>query len=120
MDMDSGEGMAGMNDAPGSTTAVYLIIKNGATADRLTAAKSDVAKAVEIHQTSIENGMARMSPVDAIDIPASGTVELKPGGYHIMLVEPTRALNPGDTFPIALVFDRAGEVSVTVTVQKAV
>lgn len=107
----------GMSSMQASTSAVYLTIKNGAAADRLTAARGTIAKSVEIHQTTMEGGNAKMSPVSAIEIPANGQIELKPGGYHIMLVEPVHELKAGDAFSIVLVFDRAGEVTVPVAVQ---
>jgi copper(I)-binding protein len=60
-----------------------------------------------------------MKPVDKIDIPAGGTVELKPGGYHVMLLDVQKTLNPGDTFDVTLTFEKAGTQTVTAEVREA-
>ncbi len=60
-----------------------------------------------------------MKPVDKIDIPAGGTVELKPGGYHVMLLDVKKTLNPGDTFDVTLTFEKAGTQTVTAEVREA-
>lgn len=109
--------MGGMAGGGQFTSAVYLTIHGGNSADKLTAAKSDAAKTVELHQTAMENNVAKMGPVAAIDIPANGTVELKPGGYHIMLIEPVRELKPGDSINVTLVFEKAGEIPVRAEVR---
>ena len=55
-------------------------------ADALIGASSSLAEVVEIHNVKEENGMLKMYPVDSLEIPAKGMVLLKPGGYHIMLI----------------------------------
>ena len=99
------------------TSAAYLTIRNGGPADRLTAAEGDIAKTIEVHQTTMAAGIAKMEMVKAIDIPVNGSVDLKPGGYHIMLIQPVRELKPGDTFSLTLVFEKAGRKQVPITVQ---
>lgn len=100
-------------------SAVYLTIENtGDQPERLLHAHCDVAGTVELHQTKMEGGVMKMQPVDGIDIPAKGTVELKPGGLHIMLIGLTRDLNPGDEIELELHFDKAGHVPVKAVVQK--
>ncbi len=122
---------------PADTTGVvYATIKNTATtADALVSAASPVAKSVEIHETvaaspgsmssssmkdmpgmSDSSGIV-MRPVKKIAIPAGGSVELKPGGYHIMLVGLSHELKAGDTIPITLTFQNAGAVPVVSHVQ---
>ena len=104
--------------AAGSNGAVYLTLKNGGEADRLTAASTEVARTVELHRTITEGGVARMVHVkDGIELPAGGTVELKPGGYHVMLIGLNRELRGGDKFSLTLTFQRAGSVSVMVEVK---
>jgi copper(I)-binding protein len=75
------------------------------TAARLVGASSPVAGVVEIHQTTMEGGVMRMRPVQAIELPAGKTVELKPGGYHVMLMQMPRALKEGETVPVTLVVE---------------
>jgi copper(I)-binding protein len=99
-------------------SAAYMVITNeGRTADRLVAAETGVAWTVEIHQTIVEGGMARMQKVSGIEIPPGATIELKPGGYHIMLIGLRRNLEEGEKFPIVLVFKEAGRIRVTAEVR---
>jgi copper(I)-binding protein len=95
---------------------VYMIIENGSDeADALVAANAEIAGKTEIHQTITEGAETRMEPIDRIDVPAGGTVELAPGGLHIMLMELDTAIEPGDEFALKLTFEKAGEMIVTAT-----
>ncbi len=81
-----------------------------ATDAALVAAASPVAKIVEVHQMKMEGGMMKMSAVDKVALPAGKAVDLRPGGYHVMLMELVKPLNDGDTVPLLLTFeDRAGK-----------
>ncbi|MCC6630209.1 MAG: copper chaperone PCu(A)C [Chloroflexi bacterium] len=103
----------------GPTSAVYLVIKNGGRdADRLTAARADVAQAVEIHETKMENNVMRMGQVAGVDVPASSQVELKPGSYHIMLIGVNRELKVGERFPVTLQFEKSGPITVQAEVRQ--
>lgn len=98
----------------------YLKVTNmGKEADRLLAVSADVSKSVELHSMSMEGDVMRMRQVDGIDVPAGGSVELKPGGLHIMFIGLKGPLKAGDTFPATLKFAKAGEVKVTVQVNAA-
>ncbi len=98
----------------------FMTIKNrGKEADRLIAAKSPVAKRASLHQTLIKDGVMKMRPAGAIDVPAGGMVMLKPGSYHVMFMGLREPLKKGATFPLALTFEKAGEIVVTVSVRKA-
>jgi len=100
-------------------SAVYMVIENtGDQPDRLLHAHSDVAQTIELHEAKMENGVMKMQPVEGIDVPAHGSVELKPGGLHVMLIGLTRDLNPGDTVELELHFEQAGHVAVQAVVQK--
>lgn len=95
----------------GMTSGVFLTITNqGAQADALVSVQSPVAPMIEVHQTKMEGDVMKMSPVDRMVIPAGQTVELKPGGYHIMLMNLTKTLTAGDRIPLTLKFERAGEL----------
>ncbi|WP_439594474.1 copper chaperone PCu(A)C [Falsiroseomonas sp.] len=103
----------------GRTGAGYLTLRNGGAADRLVAARAAIATRVELHTHVHEGGVMRMRPVEAIEVPANGSVTLEPGGLHLMLLELKRPLNQGDSVPVTLVFERAGEVQVQLAVQSA-
>jgi copper(I)-binding protein len=106
-----------MAATPGNS-AIYMVIHNdGANADRLIGATASIAKAVEIHQTKMEGGMAQMMRVAGIDVPARGAVELKPGGFHVMLIGLRRDLKAGEKFPVTLRFQKAGRITLTAEVR---
>lgn len=92
--------------------AVYFVVTNAGTEDDrlIGAAAPDLDATVEVHETTIANGQAEMSPVDGVDIPAGGSVAFEPGGYHVMLTDLTTPLEVGSTITIVLTFDQAGEV----------
>ena len=94
----------------------FLKITGGATADRLLAASAGVAQRVELHTMSMEGDVMRMRQVQGIDVPAGQTVELKPGGLHIMFIGLRAPLQTGTSFPLTLRFEKAGEVKVDVKV----
>jgi periplasmic copper chaperone A len=96
----------------------FLTIANsGQTADRLIAATSEVANAVELHQMKMEGDMMKMSPVESgIDIPPGGTVELAPGGLHIMFIGIGQPFEEGACVEVTLTFEQAGELPVVLSV----
>jgi len=96
----------------------YLTIRS-ATADRLVAASTPVAKKAELHTMSMSNGIMQMRPASGLDIPAGQPVTLNPGGEHIMLMGLEHPLREGQSFPLTLTFEKAGNREVTVAVEKA-
>ncbi len=105
--------------AAGANTAIYFTIVNGrVAADALTGVSSDLAKMTEVHETTSDaSGMTGMHMVHSVAIPGGGTVQFAPGGYHVMLTELNRALNPGDQVTVTLTFQNAGTVTVTAEVR---
>lgn len=105
--------------AGAATGAVYMTLTNKAqTADRLTAASSNVAAKVQVHEMAVTNGVMQMRELkDGLPVPAGGSVVLKPGSYHVMLIGLKKPLTAGETFPLTLIFEKAGNISVTVPVQ---
>ncbi|KNZ31332.1 MAG: membrane protein [Methylibium sp. NZG] len=95
----------------------YLKLENQGDADRLLSATATVSSSVELHTMSMEGDVMRMRQVDAIALPAGQTVELKPGGLHIMFIGLKAPLKAGDTFPMKLKFEKAGEVTVDMKVE---
>lgn len=90
----------------------YVAISNGGQkADALVGVKADFPK-VMLHRSVEEDGINRMNPVDRLEIPAGETVDLAPGGYHVMFMGLAEPLEAGTTFPATLVFETAGEVEV--------
>ena len=101
------------------TGAAYVtLINNGSSGDRLLAAKTPVADAVQFHSVSEENGVSRMRELRAVEVPPGGKVTFSPGGMHIMLVGLKQPLKEGQTFPLSLTFEKAGKVDVTVSIAK--
>ncbi|MCE2945973.1 MAG: copper chaperone PCu(A)C [bacterium] len=72
---------------------------------RLVGAASPAAKVVEVHEMAMVDNVMRMRAIAAIPVPAGRTVELKPGGYHVMLIDLVRPLEPGASVPITLTFE---------------
>lgn len=92
-----------------SVLAAYMVINNhGDSAVEITAITSPDFDHAELHQTRVEDGMARMIPVKRLEIPAAGTVSLEPGGMHLMLFTPKQPLRAGDTVTL-LILQRNGD-----------
>jgi hypothetical protein len=72
---------------------------------KLVSASSPVTPVVEVHEMAMQDNVMRMRQVPAVDVPAGKTVELKPGGYHVMLLDLKQQVKEGDTVPLALVFE---------------
>ncbi len=100
--------------------AVYFdMVNRGGEGDRLIAAGSERAEHVEIHVSEkAGNGRVAMRLLkDGIALPAHSTVSLEGGSYHIMLIGLGTALEEGESFPMTLTFEKAGEVEVVVKVE---
>jgi len=103
----------------GRTTAAYFTVTNkGDQDDVLVAARSAKAKAVELHQTSMTaDGVMQMRPVEGgLPIPVGGTLQLAPGGMHVMIMGLDEALAAGGEFALTLEFSKAGPVEVVLPV----
>ena len=103
--------------AAGSNGAAYFTLRSTGSADRLVGASSEVARVCELHKTMTEGGVARMASVKAIDVPAGGSVELKPGSFHVMLIGLNRELRGGDKFPLTLNFESGATGTILVEVR---
>lgn len=94
------------------------ITNNGSREDRLLAGTTPVAAEVQLHTMTMDGGVMRMRQVTGgIALPARGSVELKPGGYHIMFMGLKQQLRQGERFPVTLRFQRVGNVTVQFAVQ---
>jgi copper(I)-binding protein len=96
----------------------YLKITNhGAAPDRFVGGKSEVSDHVEIHEMSMTDGVMKMRPLPkGLEIKPGETVELKPGGNHLMFVDLKRPLKQGETVRATLQFEKAGSLDVTFAV----
>ncbi|UCE31838.1 MAG: copper chaperone PCu(A)C [Burkholderiales bacterium] len=120
---EAGAAGIGVHDAwaratvPGQPSAGgFLVIENSGQSDRLLAARADVARAVELHSMVMQGDTMRMRRIEAVDVPAGGAVELRPGALHLMFIGLHAPLNAGDAFALTLRFERAGEVVVQMQV----
>ena len=96
-------------------SAAYMVIENkGSEADKLIDANNNASQITEIHET-VEGRMRR---VKALEIPVGSKVELKPGGYHIMLINLNKPLKEGEKVEITLKFEKSGEIKVEAPVKK--
>lgn len=106
--------------AAGSMGVGYGKITNaGKDADAVIGASSDAATRVELHETTIDDaGVASMKKVDRLEVGAGKSIELKPGGLHLMLIGMKHPVKDGDTVTVKLKFEHAGDVEVALKAQK--
>src|SRR5438477_12683166 len=101
--------------ARGTTVAVgYMKITNGGTStDRLVGGSADAGSGFELHETTMENGIAKMRPIkDGLEIKPGQTVEFKPSAYHVMFTGLKKPLAAGDHIKATLTFEKAGKVEI--------
>lgn len=97
----------------------YLTVANkGGEADRLVGASSPLAGKVEVHTMAVVDNVMTMRPVEGgLEIPAGGSVELKPGGYHLMFMDVAAPFAEGETVPVTLEFEKAGHAELLLPVR---
>lgn len=102
----------------GRPGAGYLKLINTSDTPRLLVrADSPAIGAIEIHNHIMEDGIARMRRIENVGIPARGMVHFKPHGLHLMLFNPVKPLETGDSFPVTLHFANGESLSVTINVE---
>jgi copper(I)-binding protein len=87
---------------------------------KLVSASTPVAGVVEIHEMAMVNDVMKMRQISALDLPAGQTVALKPGGYHVMLMDLKQPLSAGDTVPVTLVIEGKNGQRETLSLQAPV
>ena len=103
--------------APGQQVAGgFLKIDNKGNADQLIGASSPAAGEVQLHEMAMDGNVMKMRQVKDIPIPAGGSVELKPGGYHLMFLNLKGPFVAGQTVPVKLKFAKAGEMELKLPV----
>lgn len=98
-------------------TAAYMALKSDIE-DKVLSASSDFASKIEIHNTSMHDGMMSMQPVESIHLPANQTVELKPHGTHLMIMGLKDALKENQDVTITLHLEKAGHIQVKASVER--
>lgn len=88
---------------------------------RFVSASSPVAGVVEIHEMAMDGNVMKMRALpNGLELPAGKAVDLKPGGYHVMLLDLKQQMKAGDTVPVTLVFEGADKKRETVEIQAPV
>lgn len=106
-----------MSGKTGEVTGGFMSIKNtGSASDSLLGAVCGAAMMTQVHETTMDDGVMKMREVAAIEIPAGQIVELKHGGYHIMLMDLKQDVAAGGTTECTLKFEKAGDVTVSLMV----
>ena len=99
-----------------TSASLYMTIVGSDAPDRLVAISSPAADSAMLHESKTIDGVAQMSHLNALDIPASARITLSPGGTHVMLMGLKQPLKRGDKVALTLTFKKAGDVAVTVPV----
>lgn len=107
---------ASIGSAPNSA-AYMTLVTEGADVDRLVAASTPAADRAELHTHLMEDGVAKMRQVEAIEVAPGEATPLKPGGLHIMLMDLKGELAEGTSLPVTLTFENAGEVTLELPVR---
>ena len=94
----------------------FMKIENKGIADQLVSVSSPAAGEVQLHEMAMEGSVMKMRQVKDIAVPAGGSVELKPGGLHLMFINIKAPLSAGESVPVKLKFAKAGEVEVKMPV----
>ena len=113
---------AWVRDAPphAEMSAGYLTILNhSGKTQTLTSVSSPQFQKVEVHKTEMVNGQVRMLREDNVTVPAHGSVEFKPGGYHLMLIHPQHELKLGDQVELRLLFKGSQPLTVDAQIREA-
>jgi copper(I)-binding protein len=97
----------------------YLtVVNHGTQPDRLTAVSSPIAAKAQLHTMVMEDNIAKMRELpDGVEIPAGGTVELKPQSFHIMFMGLKKPLTAKESFEAELTFEKAGKIMAEFAVQ---
>ena len=105
---------------PGMTVlAAFMVLRNDSDQPlQVVQVSSPQFGHVEMHRTVVSEGVARMLKQEQLEVPARGRLTLAPGGYHLMLFDPTAPLRAGDTVHLILRLRHGGELDVTAPVRK--
>jgi copper(I)-binding protein len=102
-----------------TVTGAFMTITSSTDA-KLVGASSPIASMTEIHESSMKGGVNHMHAVESIALPAGKAVELKPGGFHMMLMGVSKVVAAGQKVPLELTIEEKGGKRSTVKVEAAV
>ena len=104
---------------PGAPVGVaYFTISNhGHGVDRLVGVHTPVAGKAEMHTSVMKNGLMKMRRLEVVEVPPGEPTMFEPGGKHVMLMQIRKPLKKGESFPMTLTFENAGDVDIRVTVE---
>lgn len=106
--------------AGGTGAGFFSVTNNNTGPDVLIAVESPIARKVQMHETSMADGMMRMEQLkDGVPLKAGQTVAFEPGGKHVMFIGLVRPLKAGDRIPATLVFRNAGRAPIELVVRDA-
>ncbi|OWT65852.1 copper transporter [Candidimonas nitroreducens] len=97
----------------------FKMTNSGGQEVALTGVQTDAFGMAMLHQTQEKNGMSTMAMVKQVAVPAHGSVNFAPGGYHIMLEKPSKPLAPGMSLPVTFVFSNGQKVTAACEVKSA-
>jgi len=98
--------------AGGNGVGYMLLVNRGRTPETLARVESPAARRVEMHRSSLRDGVMSMASQPRVEIPAGGAITFAPGAYHLMFVGLSRGLKSGDRLPATLVFANGRKLSV--------
>ena len=102
----------------GTNSAVYFVIQNhNADADELIGAASDLANAVEVHESKMDGDVMMMQQVDSVNLEPSTKVEFMPGGLHVMFIGIKQDFNAGDEIEVTLQFKNSPDLTIKAMVK---
>lgn len=93
---------------PAQTSTGAFVTLTSSVDAKVVGAASPIAKMAEIHESMTMGGVNHMHEVEAVALPAGKPVQLKPGGYHVMLMGLAKALKPGDVVPLTFTIEEKG------------
>lgn len=115
------DGWARASIGQASNSAAYMtIMTHGDSPDTLIAASTPIADRAELHNHTVEDGIAKMRRVETIDVMPGEPVTLEPGGLHVMLMGLKEKLEAGATLPLTLTFEQAGDVTMELPIKDAI
>lgn len=101
-----------------NATAAYLSVTNNhAKACSIIGGSASIAAKLEVHQQLMSDGMMKMRPVTAVAVAAGDTLELRPGGFHLMLLGIDAELVPGESHKMSLQTEDCGAIELTAVVR---
>ena len=121
---DTGRGLAQRSVVPFHHTddprcRLFHPLEFGATPQALVGASSSACGSLMLHQSVTKNGVEQMIMVPKVAVPAHGTLQFAPGGYHLMCMSPAATMRPGQSVPVTLQFEGGGTLSASFPVRGA-